>query len=625
MKPLAPPQQTREHRTTQQPCTHRTLTNRSNPSMDARIVNLKSLFSSPIVYRIPQFQRPYAWGESEQWMPLWEDVRAIADQGMNIENSEIKSHFLGAIVLQNLDAKVGVVTRTLVVDGQQRLTTLQLLIKAAQWAFQGENEIDRAERLRLLIRNDDNHLGDDPNNRTKIRQANSLDHLAFREAMNDQEASNSIQRIPRAYEFFKQKIESWLTTEEGTVADKCNALEATLSQHLEIAAIDLDKDEKPHIIFETLNARGEPLKQSDLVKNTVMYEANVIDDGEAANRLWAMFDGPWWRHPTGEKHVDRIQLDRFLSYWMVVQIRKEVAHQRVAAEFRQHVGNEKTTDIDIITKNLREVGVVYKNILEVRDSDKEIKRFLKVIHILDIGSAMPVLLWLKTSGLTDEQLKLCFEIFESYLVRRMLYSLGSQGLSRFFVVLLGKLHQKPPSDCFQIMIEHLASSTLTGMMWPNDRVLIERFLTRPLAGTIARRKMVLEAIEEHMRGPKTEPLIDTTQLTIEHVMPKKWEEHWPIRKSPVSQEDIELRRDAINFLGNLTLVTGKLNTSLSNGPWSEKSKELEKHATLLLTKNLLSDYSHHFDEKAIKKRTQEMANMIFKIWPPSNHYEKLIR
>ena len=108
--------------------------------MDAKIVNLTSLFSGQISYQIPQFQRPYAWDENEQWMPLWEDVKNIAERAMRIEDSKVRPHFMGAIVLQHRQSKTGEVAKTLVVDGQQRLTTLQLLIKATQWAFQVAND-----------------------------------------------------------------------------------------------------------------------------------------------------------------------------------------------------------------------------------------------------------------------------------------------------------------------------------------------------------------------------------------------------------------------------------------------------------------------------------------------------
>ena len=419
------------------------------------------------------------------------------------------------------------------------------------------------------------------------------------------------------------KVETWLNDGNGDRVHKSDALEDALARYLEIAVIDLDSDEKPHIIFETLNARGEPLKQSDLVKNTVMYEANVIDDATTARRLWSMFDDIWWRQSTGEPRVERIQLDRFLNHWMVMQARQEVSHQRVAAEFREYVGSQHTPDIETITEGVKTTGVIYKNFLEVRDDDEEIRIFLKRMKILDIAVAMPLLLWLMTSDSPKEHVKQCFQIIESYLVRRMLCGLISHGLGGFFANLLNKLHAQSPTDCISTTVDHFGSSTSTSTMWPNDRMLIERLTTKPLAGTVPRRKMVLEAIEDHMRGEMTEQLIWTDKLTVEHIMPKKWETHWRFPFDSPNQEDIERRNDTVKFLGNLTLTTSKLNSSLSNAPWSEKHGALAKHGTLLLTKSLLSDYSHSFDEDSIIDRTRKMAEIIAQVWRPWEHYKGL--
>ena len=555
---------------------------------------------------------------------LWEDVKNVAERTMRNEDSKVRPHFMGAIVLQPRKSKTGEVAKTLVVDGQQRLTTLQLLIKASQWAFQAANDNVRADRLRALTENKESHLGNDRDNQTKIRQSNHLDQKAFYEAIiaSDVDGRSDFMLITRAYRFLKEKVETWLNDGHGDRVRKSDALEDALAKYLEIAVIDLDSDEKPHIIFETLNARGEPLKQSDLVKNTVMYEANVIDDSAAARRLWSMFDDLWWRKSTGEPRVERIQLDRFLNHWMVMQSRQEVSHQRVAAEFREHVGSQQTPNIETIAEGVRATGVIYKNFLEVRDDDEEIRNFLKRMKILDIAVAMPLLLWLETSSSHRDHVKECFQIIESYLVRRMLCGLISHGLGGFFANLLNKLHLQSPTDYVSITSDHFGSSTSSSTLWPNDRMLIERLSTRPLAGTVPRRKMVLEAIEDQMRGEFTEQLISIDKLTVEHLMPRKWGTHWRLPSDSPTQEEIERRDEAVKFLGNLTLTTSKLNSSLSNAPWREKHGALEKHGTLLLTKSLLSNHPHHFDEDSIFHRTSDMAERVAMIWRPLEHFKK---
>ena len=287
--------------------------------MDARIVHLQTLFGDQVSYQIPQFQRPYAWGEGEQWFPLWEDVRNLAERHFDTDGQRrVKPHFMGAIVLQHRQSQTGEVTKRLVVDGQQRLTTLQLLIKATQLVFQQFNDEARYARLRDLTENNESHLGDDPNNQTKIRQSNINDQRAFQEVIRVTFIDNEggFWPITKAFQYFKEKVEGWLSeadTPEERVR-RSDALEEALAQSLLIAVIDLEDDEEPHIIFETLNARGEILKQSDLVKNTVMYEAGVVDEADAAQRLWGMFEDAWWRETTSEPRLDRVQL---YQLWMI--------------------------------------------------------------------------------------------------------------------------------------------------------------------------------------------------------------------------------------------------------------------------------------------------------------------
>ncbi len=307
--------------------------------MEAKIVNLQTLFEPEVSYRIPQFQRSYAWGENTQWRPLWEDVRNVAVRLLNRKaGDKIRPHFMGAIVLQHQTSKTGEVTKKLVVDGQQRLTTLQLLIKVTERAFQSQDDTVRATRLRKLITNQKSYWGDDPNNEPKIRQSNLSDQAAFQAAIRSHHTDTQLQplAISQAYRFLRIPVDEWLNNTPENRYDRADALEEVLTKYLQIAVIDLDEDEEPHMVFETLNDRGERLKPSDLVKSRIMYEANVIDDAQKAEDLWGMFEDEWWRKDTGER-LKRGHIDRFLNYWLVMRTRRDVTADRVAAEFREYI------------------------------------------------------------------------------------------------------------------------------------------------------------------------------------------------------------------------------------------------------------------------------------------------
>ena len=154
--------------------------------MNADILDLRALFEKPVSYRIPQFQRAYAWKQDSQWKPLWEDINSLTLRVLNSdEGDKILPHFMGAIVLQQQRSNTGEVEKRLIVDGQQRLTTLQLLVKAAEQVFQSRNDGPRAFRLRELTMNQEIHLGvGGYDNQTKIKQSNLNDQKAFQEAIN---------------------------------------------------------------------------------------------------------------------------------------------------------------------------------------------------------------------------------------------------------------------------------------------------------------------------------------------------------------------------------------------------------------------------------------------------------
>ena len=591
--------------------------------IDARIVDLYTMFEPSISYRIPQFQRPYAWGKDGQWKPLWDDIRAVAVRCLNEKKDEkkIRPHFMGAIVLQQQNSNSGEVAKRIVVDGQQRLTTLQLLIKAVEQAFRSQDDIIRADEFRRLIVNQERYWDGDSNNAFKIRQSNLNDQAAFQAAISNHDSSGQSQSwaISQAYMYLKDLVGNWLDNRLEDREARARALEETLTKHLQIAVIELHEDEKPHIVFETLNARGEPLKQSDLIKNTIMYEAKVIDDAQKARELWGMFDDEWWRQDTGETGSNsRVHIDRFLNYWMVMRKLESVTADRVASEFRNYI-QDKQPSPETVAADIKSTGIVYKNLEQVKIS--EIDTFLQRIKVMKLGVVTPLLLWLYTSEVPLEQRLRSVKALESYLVRRMLCSLSSNSMDIFFVSLLKELGNDRINHVDKFIIKFLGDQTTDSRVWPNDFMLYERLIERPMKGVPNRKKMVLEAIEMSLRSKKSELLGATDKLTVEHIMPKRWEKNWPIPTDVSDEAAAErIRNEAIETIGNLTLTTDKLNSSLSNGQWSVKRQALDNHSILFLNRTLLKKNPGVWDEAAIQKRSEYLAKVIMQIWPSAETF-----
>ena len=318
--------------------------------------------------------------------------------------------------------------------------------------------------------NDDEDQGGDSDSDTKVRQSNVNDLHSFQDVIRGlSDAGKPLRSIGEAYQYFREEITDWLNEEPANRNARAEALETTLMQYLQLATVDLDEGEKPHFIFSVLNARAEPLRESDHIKNTVMYEANVVDDAAKATELWGLFDrNEWWRGSTNEGRYSRIHLDRFLNYWVVMRTHQEVNADSVSTEFNKFL-DSNTSPIEQIATDIREAGQVYQDLEEARTPG--IETFLRRVKTMEIGVAMPILMWLYTTDIPDDTRKRSVRALESYLVRRMLCGVSSQGLNRLFVELLIRTETSAPPTADQVIIDFLSGQTVDNRIWPNDLML----------------------------------------------------------------------------------------------------------------------------------------------------------
>ena len=605
--------------------------------MQVNIRTVNELFQGNVQYLVPIYQRPYIWNQENQWEPLWNDVCRVAEGYLGTLESGAQNlsrpHFLGALVVQQQPTAAGEIGTWHIIDGQQRLTTLQLLLDAVQEVFESVESIDRnfAEFLSLLVLNGEFFRRKNPDHAFKIWPA-SDDQESFRKTMDNESSAEGHENsaIVKAHEFFKSVTEEWLSQGPEPIDNRAKALEQTLADLLQMVVIDLKTEEDAQVIFETLNARGTPLLASDLVKNFILQKAGLGSVADAIHDKYLKgFESEWWRREVGSGQNARPRIDTFLYFWLIMrrrEEREEVLASKIFPAFRSYV-ESSDKQISEITEDIHRFSRLYKELEEIKEDDSSLGTFLYRWRAMQAGVVTPVLMWLlshsKSGDLPCQQFERSLHTIESFLIRRMVCYMSTREYDRLFHELLWRLEDEGPSIADDVIVRYLRKQTSDARVWPDDGELKKAFDEQPLYWRIsrARLRMVLEGVGNELRTPMTDEPNVPRGLTIEHVMPQEWREKWPVTDESEEEKDESAilnaarERDRIvHTIGNLTLLTQKLNSALSNAPWTEKRGPLTEHSVLALTRNTLLD-EERWDEKAIRRRGEQLYKAAAKTWP----------
>ena len=373
--------------------------------------------------------------------------------------------------------------------------------------------------------------------------------------------------------------------------------------------IDLGSADDSQAIFETLNARGEPLLASDLAKNHLLRLAADEDaDLESLYRnYWQRFDTEPW---------SGARLDAFLFHWTVMEAAPaEISERRLFTEFRGTIRDRTAVDV---LKQLHEAASEYECLLDSDyNDDARVEVFLSRWRTVNLGVLTPLLLWLfqnrQAMGPARFRDALCD--IESWFMRRIISRHRASGYQRFVTHLLGVIKDRSadPTSISDLLRETLLQATSIDWYWPPSHSITEAITEWEIYGQISRGRLrvVLEALEDRIRSGDGKAEESCPKgLTIEHVLPVGWTESaWPLHESYHPDQ----RNNILQRLGNLTLVTSPLNSAMSNDPWTEKRKTLDCHSVLHLNRRVVK--RHRWDEDTIIERGKQFAAEICEIWP----------
>jgi hypothetical protein len=403
-----------------------------------------------------------------------------------------------------------------------------------------------------------------------------------------------------------------------------------------VVVIDLKTGDDAYVIFETLNARGTPLLASDLVKNFILQNASSkgYDPDDLYEQHWAAFEEAWWRDDFTQGRITRPRIDAFLNYWLTARRFEEVTAQNVFPYFRNYVtatveNPDSQVNLMDVVRDIRHNGATFRKLEESAGRTPEEATFIYRWKTMQAGVITPLLLELfsaDTKLLTEERRLRALRALESFLVRRTICRMTTKDYNRLFLELLVALEGKT-ATADDVIVDFLAGQTADSREWPSDAQLTEAMVDLPLYRllTRARLRMILEGLENVMRSAKAEEgQVPKGVLTIEHILPQKWGDYWPLEVVDDPEEyhrQFGTRERMKHTIGNLTLVTGKLNPALSNGEWDYKKTGLQEHSTLFMNKRLLADYGNRpFGEAEIQERSMELARLAAMVWPSPREF-----
>ena len=623
--------------------------------MQANPRTLDTLFSSQLRYIVPMFQRLYVWQQKPQWETLWEDIAEKAN--LQIAGVPTTPHYLGALIIDGVKAESPrEVKRFLIIDGQQRLTTLQLLLCAFRDVAQSHDWQSLARPLNRFLENSDQDVMEKPDEEVFKLWPTLLNREVFKSVLTAKARAEVERRYPliklprkrkpeprsnlvEAYLYFETSIRSYLAAAaaktEKTQEDLAFALFQSLKQDFCVVEIVLSEGDDSQEIFYSLNSQGRPLSQSDLLRSLIFMRAEKqrLDRDAIFAKYWSQFETPFWSAEITRGGRTYSRLDLGLRYFLMTKTGATVDARRVNEEYRNWISSAppKYGSVELELADFALHSQVYERYESALAASLPSTDLRRVLIDFDVSTALPLIMYLEVdAGLDAALLSECLLLLESFVARRVITGSENKEYNIFFVEVIKSLMGLEASSVPAALAIKLLSGRGSTRHWPTDEQVLDSVQRRMIGSELKAPalRVILERLEIYHRGKKSESLDVQTLLQIEHVMPVSWGEHWLLEGAVIPrdvarthwlakdellpfQEQIRHRNAAIQTLGNLTLLNKYLNPAASNGDFPMK---LVEYKNSVLRLNRYFDHLSAWDEASITRRGSELGEAICKIW-----------
>lgn len=545
--------------------------------IDASDLYIENLLNIPTeVYQIPVYQRAYSWGK-DQWEDLWQDIVKIDDED---------THFLGSIVVISGSHTKGF-NEYEVVDGQQRLTTILLLLIATRDISDSESDQKFIEDSYLFSKT---RTEKKPKLIPGRKDRDVFSKLLKKSTLN---TSDKETNIYKAYEYFSDKLAS-------DISDIVSFSEKVL-KNVSLVQISAESHYDAFKLFETLNNRGLELSATDLIKNYILGKVPLDnkDELEQCIELWDSIIN----------NLENIDKVRFFRHYLMSEKNGVISKNQLYLKYQQVIDSKKNEDnLTALLEDMAIKSEIYKNIVLSTFSDNDINDALMALSHIEASTSYSLVLKTFTTDLNKKEKLTLLQILETFSLRRSICKISTRDLDDVYNHLCTTAFtQDKPIDYI--------SNYLKDRM-PTDEEFSKNFANNVRTNKEVQTKHILKRIENHITNNTNEKTINNNMVVhLEHIMPKQiknsrskkefgnWEDYLG--------EDAKKHKDFINRIGNLTLLGSTLNISISNNPFESKKEQYEL-SNIKLTKDLC-DYPE-WRTQQIADRSSKLAAYACEIW-----------
>ena len=555
---------------------------------------LRFLESSDTKFIIPIYQRKYSWGIEEN--------KKLYDDLISVIKTKSSFHFFGSIV--SIYNDTGRDREYLIIDGQQRITSISLILIALYNLMQRKlisgDEIHKEKLINQYIVNQ--YSSDENKLKLKLKE----DDLYIYDSIYEGQDIEDITHLSISYDYFYNRIlKGELTAKE--LLDAINSLS--------IVEIELKlSEDRPQLIFESLNSTGKNLTEADKIRNFIFMNKSIDLQNSLYKKYWKPIE-----MNTGDN------ISNFLRDYLMIKLKKVILYDKLYIVFKEYIST--ISDIEIILQEMFLFSKGYKQI-QKGDKMKELNSLLEDIKIIngDISNIfiLQALYDYNTGIISKKSLVEILKILESYLFRRMICKISNKSLYKLFLNIVDYIKEEEDyRENYIELFKFILLKQIDSLRFPRDIEFKHAFFENDIYRLSTERKLyIFNKLENYDNKEKLDikNLIKDNILSIEHIMPQKLNDDW---RREISGNIEEVHSRYLHTIGNLTLTA--YNSNMSNKSFFEKKTIKKGFIESRLKLNKFIATQDKWTEKEIIERAMMLYKDAINIWKPIKSIYKISR